>query len=402
MTNWRRLGLFLALTVVFVIGLRVAAGRHKLEQAKVLSREVEADGSCTVTLLSQPYRLDRIYKSMVGPRSNQPGVRLVEDLPPDQTVFLTGVRSDVVEARSLAPLSNEFFCHANLTLNPETINPDQHNAAFSPATHSDWRFFTLVPGRMEIRLPDGFGIPVKADTRFDYYTMALNQNPGEPDRLVKMKTVLRYRTAAPGGGSIRPLFRRGLYVYQQHSAEKSASTSDGQAMDVNHGEQCGENCKFDARGATPSVFLSLTGTELDRHPGASCCVENVSKDGILKQFGAENTVHWMVPPGRHQYRTEVTKQLDLPRDTCAHYVTGHLHPFGQWMRLIDMETGKVVFEITAEHFADRLGVKKMSEIVSPEGIRLEKGRRYELVTEYNNTQDQPIDAMAIVYAYLAE
>jgi hypothetical protein len=67
-----------------------------------------------------------------------------------------------------------------------------------------------------------------------------------------------------------------------------------------------------------------------------------------------------------------------------------------------METGQVVFEITAEHLTGRLGVKRMSEVTSREGIPLRKGRRYELVTEYNNTLGKPIDAMAIVYAYLAE
>jgi hypothetical protein len=110
----------------------------------------------------------------------------------------------------------------------------------------------------------------------------------------------------------------------------------------------------------------------------------------------------MVPPGRHRYRSEVTRQLILPRDTTAHYITGHLHPFGEWMRLIDMESGQVVFEITGEHLSGRLGVKRMSEITSREGIPLVKGRRYELVTEYNNTFGKPIDAMAILYVYFAE
>jgi hypothetical protein len=399
MINWRRLALYAGVTVLGVSAFWLATSRGAPDTGRVLGRETHADGSRSVVLLSQPYRLDKMYMSMTGPHGNQPGVRLADDAADDETVYVTAVRTDVVDHRTHAPVSNEFFCHSNLTLNPETTNPDAHNAAFSPATHADWRFFTLVPGRMDVRLPDGFGLPVKSGTRLDYYTMAINQNPGQPDRTIRMKTDIRYRRAS-ADRPVRPLFRRALYVYQQHKPEASATA---QFLAGHQGEHCGEACKFDARGQTPSLFIPLAaGGKRDQHPGFSCCVENASPEGVEPQFGDENTVHWMVPPGRHQYRSEVTRQVDLPHDTAAHYVTGHLHPFGEWMRLIDMETGKVVMEVTAEHFTDRLGVKAMSETTSREGIPLVKGRRYELVTQYNNTLDKPIDAMAILYAYLAE
>ena len=107
----------------------------------------------------------------------------------------------------------------------------------------------------------------------------------------------------------------------------------------------------------------------------------------------------MVPPGQHVYRTEVTQQMNLPFDTMAHYITGHLHPYGESMELIDLETKQAVFTITAKCFEDRLGVASMSDIVSRAGIALVKGRRYELVARYNNTRSEPIDAMAILYFY---
>ena len=48
---------------------------------------------------------------------------------------------------------------------------------------------------------------------------------------------------------------------------------------------------------------------------------------------------------------------------------------------------------------DRLGVQWMSEIKSREGIPLQKGRSYELIADYDNTTNAPIDAMAIIYLY---
>jgi hypothetical protein len=253
---------------------------------------------------------------------------------------------------------------------------------------------------MNIQLPEGFGLPVKAGTKLDYFTMALNQNPGEPERVVRMKTEVKYRRPVADEPKPTALFLRALSVYQQHLPDDSAGDEIFQAS--HQGEQCGEACLNDARGKTKSTFISLVPPSEKQHPGHSCCVLNASADGVVPQFGKNNTIHWMVPPGRHRYRSEVTKQLDLPRDTAAHYITGHLHPYGEWMRLVDMDTGEVVLEITAEHFTDKLGVKHMSEITSREGIALRKDHRYELITEYNNTLDRPLDAMAILYLYIAE
>jgi hypothetical protein len=107
----------------------------------------------------------------------------------------------------------------------------------------------------------------------------------------------------------------------------------------------------------------------------------------------------MVPPGKHLYRSQVTAQMDLPFDTTVHYVTGHLHPFGTALTLIDLETGMTVFTITARSYRDRLGVASVSEIASAHGVPIFKGRRYELLAEYDNTSPEAIDAMAILYLY---
>ena len=69
---------------------------------------------------------------------------------------------------------------------------------------------------------------------------------------------------------------------------------------------------------------------------------------------------------------------------------------------MDLESGEVVFEIVSEDFTDRPGVKRMSEIRLPEGRLVKAGHRYELVADYENPLPGPIDAMAILYVYLAE
>ncbi len=366
----------------------------QLDAGRVVARSEDSRG-WSVEMLSPAYQLDRVYMSMQGPRSNQAKIQLSPAAAPDDTLWLTGVETKIVDAKSLKPISNEFFCHSNLTLNPDTTTPQQHNGSFDRRTHTDWRLFTLVPGRMTVQLPEGFGLPVKNSTLLDYYTMALNQNAGQPDRSVRMHTQITYRHNLPGERAVRPLFRRALYVYQQHSEESGADAVSDESEGQHLGELCAEGCPIDQRGRTPSRF----GDALASHPGATCCVSNASTVGVVPQFGEENTVHWMVPPGSHEYHTEVTEQMQLPFDTTSHYVTGHLHPFGKALRLVDLKTGEVVFEITARSYNNLLGVEWMSELRSPEGVPIHRGRRYELIAEYENTLDRPIDAMGILYLY---
>lgn len=381
-------------STVLVVQKAARARAAMLARPSVLCvREQLADGRGSVELLSAAYHIDRMYQSMEGPAGNQPGIKLSPGRGNDEVLYVTGVRSEVIAADSEAVISPEFFCHANLTLSPDSTTPAVHNAGFAEPKHMDWRLVTLAPGCMALRLPEGFGVPVKNGTLLDYYTMALNQNQGVPEQTVRIRSRIDYTTA----GATRALFRRAVYVHQQYrqaSGEKVKADSG-----VHVGAKCGLSCDRNLLSTNPSLFIDLS---LPTHPGAMCCVANASSGGVVPQFGADNTVHWMVPPGKHSYTTDVSTQFDLPFDADAHYITGHLHPYGKRMRLLEKETQRVVFEITSEDFKDKVGVQKMSDIVSKAGVPLRKEGRYELVADYDNTTTSPIDAMAIMYIYLGE
>ena len=393
----------LAFLLVIAAAAALAAGgvhrSHRIAHGYVTGVS-ETPEAGSISLVSPAYRLDRYYRSMHGPNSNLPRVRLSETAGKYDTLWITGVAAKVVSDGAGEPVSPEYFCHANLTLSPGAVEPETHNRSFDPPRHADWRLFTLVPGRMTIDLPDGFGIPIRGGTPLDYYTMSLNQG-GRDSGSVRFRTEIRYRKDS---GPLRPLFRRALYVYQQHREEPSPDAQSGGKAGAHPGQSCADNCLNDRKGAVPSTFSETIAHDLAEptHPGARCCVINASEGGVVDQFGTDNTIHWMVPPGAHTYRSEVAKQFELPFDTTAHYVTGHLHPYGKSLRLVDLESGEVVFEIVSEDFTDRPGVKRMSEIRLPEGRLVKAGHRYELVADYENPLPGPIDAMAILYVYLAE
>ena len=364
-----------------------------LAACSVLSSSDTPDGKGHLEILSAAYSIDRLYQSMEGPAGNQPAIKLSSGIPDDQVLYVTGVSSQVVDQENRAGASAEFFCHANLTLNPDSSSPEKHNAGFEQPTHMDWRLATLVPGSMSLQLPAGFGVPVKSGTELDYYTMALNQNPGVPSQKIRIKSRIDY-TRAP---ATRALFRRSVYVHQQYREQTAAPAA--MAATEHAGAACGQSCDRNQLSKDPSLFVDLAAPT---HPGATCCVSNASAGGLLKQFGSDNTIHWMIPPGKHSFKTDVTAQMELPYDTTAHLITGHLHPYGKSLRLVDKQSGKVVFEIISQDFSDKIGVQHMSEVQSPKGVPIRKDSQLELVAEYENTTDHPIDAMAIMYLYLAE
>ncbi len=411
-------------TGVLVCQRVVLNEQRALDACSILSSSDSPDGKGHLEILSAAYSIDRMYQSMEGPAGNHPMIKLHPGGNDDEVLFVTGVSSQMVDKENRKEASAEFFCHANLTLCRETSSPDKHNAGFERPTHMDWRLATLVPGAMSLRLPEGFGVPVKNGTLLDYYTMALNQNPGVPSQKVRIKSRIEYTRAQ----NTRALFRRSVYVHQQFqeapgapaTAQKAmrdvmqSSTMQNVAMQsspaqramqdvmqsaTHAGAACGQSCDRNQLSKNPSMFVDLA---KPLHPGATCCVSNASDGGLMQQFGADNTIHWMVPPGRHSYKTDVTAQMELPYDTTAHLITGHLHPYGKSLRLVDKQSGKVVFEITSQDFSGKIGVQHMSEILSTEGVPIRKGSQLELVADYENTTDHPIDAMAIMYLYLAE
>ncbi len=338
---------------------------------------------------------------MEGPSSFHRALTIAETGEKD-VVWLIGLSVDLFDETLSNPVWKEFFCHSNLTLNGDMGGLGSDNESFSNPTHSDWRLFTLVPGKWEIRLPDGFGVPIRSDMAVDNFTMALNQNPKSVPREIRMKSTLHYER-----GTHRPmesLFQRGVTVYQQHQETEEPEICEVPTQ-THEGEACAISQPDDQLGDTPSLFarLGLAGQgDLAPHPGETCCVVDASEGGVLQQFGQDHTIHWMVPLGRHVYRSEITKQLKLPATTTAHYITGHVHPTGEWVKLVNLTTGETVVTIESKDFDDRWGVKRMTEYVSEEGILIHEDHRYELVTQYMNPTDKPVDVMAILYLYLLE
>jgi hypothetical protein len=314
------------------------------------------------TLVSEGYHLDRLYRSMEGPMSVQRNFTL-GTRPNRVAHWITGIDTQVVDAVKNTPVSQEFFCHSNLTFAENSGTPRQFNQSLGGKTHLDWRLFTLVPGRQSIELPKGFGVPVPAKAPLDYTTMSLNLNPRPEAVDVRLRTTLHTIAADEPGAPTHALFRRALYVLQPVAA---------------------------VGGMGPACLAKPS-----QHSGAGC--------GEMVSGMTEGLVnHWIIPAGHNLYRTEVTPQLNLPFETTIHYATIHVHPFARWMELRDITSGETVLRLNAYDWTDRVGVAHVDEFKSERGIPIHHDHRYELTVDYDNNSGAKSDAMAIFYLYLLE
>jgi hypothetical protein len=328
--------------------------------------------TAVLTLVSDPYRLDKIYRSMEGPMSVQSGIHLAAGQK-SPVQWITGLETQVVDATEQKPISQEFFCHSNLTFAEHSGAPDHYNQLLGGKTHLDWRLFTLVPGRLSIELPKGFGVPVPSDAPLDYVTMSLNLNARNQVVNVRVQTKVHTIAANQPGAPTKALFRRALYIMQPHNE----SADMGPACAAKPGQHIGAGCAEVSQ-------VNLLEKSTPGKPGES----------MMNQ--------WTVPPGRHVYKMEVTPQLNLPFDTTIHYATIHVHPFARRMELRDLTTGRTIFRLNSQDWPDRVGVARVDEFKSVEGIPILRDHRYELTAEYNNTSGSNTDAMAILYLYLFE
>ena len=306
--------------------------------------------------LSRPIHVDRLHLSMVGPMANQ-GFTLLENGEPE-IVWLTGYAIDVTAEDRKTPASMDFVCHANLAFRG------------TPQTGPGRRLFTLTQGQTDVRLPPGFGIPMFSDDVMRWNSQVLNLNQPNIDRMIHHRLHVRFvRGQDLGDEPLTPLGQRVANVFV--TLEDTPSV-----LNVEHPE---------GHLAESSCLVG------EAAPGAP--------PGMVDGMGRRFSGHWVVTPGRHEYRTLVTKRLAPPYDTTVHFIGIHVHPYSESLELKDLTTGKTVWTSFHRSFTRRIGVSWMDYYSSEEGLPFYKDHDYELISVYDNPTNQNSDAMAQLMIY---
>ena len=346
-----------ALAAAYLAGLLVATtGCEQAEAIPVQTRTFE----------SNPYKVDQVYRSMKGPMRTA-GVRLSVDSPPE-LIWVLSYSTEIVDPTSGEKLSDEFMCHNNLQF--EDARGHEKRLGRKSIGLRTSRVFTLSQGAMSVDFPAGFGVPMMSDEKLKLVTQVLNLNPINQTRQVKYRTTVKYVRDSDVRGRLRPLYQRGV------QGLKLLSGPDGY-FGVDHGDSEGH--------------------------GESCAVgELAGKRTIQDTKGREFAAHWVVEPGREENHTLATEMLGLTRDTTAHYIAVHMHPFAESVELRDLTTGETLFKSRATNRRDRIGLERVENFSSAEGLQLYKDHEYTLISIYDNTSGVPQDAMAVMYIYVLD
>lgn len=318
-----------------------------------------------VDIVSKVYHIDKIYRSMTGPWS-QTKVRLLEQ-PKPELVWITGAEVKMLDILGRKRMPDEFMCHANLDL-----DSTRYCEQLGLSKTLDGRLFTLSQGQLSVEFPKGAGIPVRSDLPLDLVTQALNLNIQDANFDVRHHVTIHFVRDRDVQGKMIPLYESG--VSSQVTLEDHPLAFD--VMDHGTGTQIMGMCI----------------------PGQKAVQWDEGED----RYGRRFTGHWVVPPGHQENRTRVTSIIDVPDDTKIYAIAVHMHPFAESLELRDITENKSLFKSRARNFSDKIGLDDVDSFASDEGIPVYKNHEYEMVCSYNNTTDENIDSMAVMYLYLGD
>lgn len=346
--------------------------------AILMAAAVSAAPTESKQFVSPVYTIDKIYHSMEGP-SSVDRIYLGDPNAPAELLWVTAIRTEMVDADGTSPQLPELMCHVNVDLDPA-----RHSAIFGFRRATASRLMTLSQGMLAAKLPPGFAFPLASNEPLLLFTQVLNLNIQHPkDIKVRHRVTIDYIRARDLTTPMKPLFNVGASGMVQlddnplamaHSMGSMGSMSSPPGIDA-----------VTVSNATSCLIGS-------RAPQAS----SGSADYVDPQ-GRKMTGHWIVPPGKQVNHSDITWFMNLQFDTRLHYAAVHLHPFARSLEIRDMTTGKTVFLAKAQNPPTGVGLTHVDELSSADGLLLEHAHKYSLISTYDNPTDANADSMASVF-----
>jgi hypothetical protein len=318
---------------------------------------IQADASTesleTFTFSSKPLSVTGVVRSMFGPSDIQSA--RIGTAHRHELLWLRGLKTIV--SGSDIPSAMKNLCHTSISYHPQN---NRKSRILAGMLEPSPQMLVLFPGVSHVRFPDGFGMPFLADERVEIGSMVFNRDPEmKPASLVVTDTI-EYVAERNVKRTMHPLF---LTQINQTLPAKGAAEAGG--CSTNHGR--------DAQVAP-------------------------AREG----FGGE-VDHWVVPPGHHVYRRKLGENgLALPFDSRVHYIHVHLHPYARSIELRDLTEHKTVFKSLAHLDKKGVNIERSDILSSTRGLPVYVDHDYEMTSVYDNTSGESVDAMAIMYLYVAD
>ena len=338
--------------------------RHFREPEQKTSQTVFGAPVYRKTFVSPLYKIDGIYRSMKGPTAHDLIALADSAQKGNQLLWITSQYTEIVSGNPATATSPEFMCHSNIGM----VRSKRHEKIFKSLPGV--RLFTLSQGQMDVRFPEGFGIPVMSQQPMELQTQVLNLNEQPEDLEVRHRVTVEYVRQADLKTPMKPL--RVLSAQGMVATDASA------------------------------LHYGLSEANPEEH-GPGCSVgQAAGKRRILDSEGNNFVAHWVVKPGRDENRTLVTNWMKVPFDTTVHFIAVHLHPFAESATLTDLTLETDVFHSRARGPENQIGLTNVESFVSETGVPIFQGHEYELKSIYENTTGENQDSMAVMFLYVLD
>lgn len=351
----------LVLIIVAAIWYSLLPNRHKAIVKTTLLHKlhiVDADwnvgnANSEYKMISPSFLIDGIYKSMEGPKASN-YVQLSQD---STLLWLTGFHVKALDAKTRQPVSNDFICHTNVDFNDVDYYSDFHLTDRIGKQYP--RMTSLSHGLENFTFPKGYGVPMKGNDLLFVTTQTLNHNQKDIDFQVKHEVAIDYTKSSEG---IKPLMSRTAFImlpYDKRDPYKEPTD-----------------------------------------PASNQCIPVETKNHSYDDGnGNMMSGHWVIPVGKNTYKSSVNNQLQIADSLRLHAAAIHVHPFATSITLFDKTSGKPIFVSRIINHKDRIGLDKIEQFSSEDGIWLYKSHDYELVLTVDNTTDEQQDMMGSMFLF---
>ena len=306
------------------------------------------------TMVSPAFYIDGIYKSMEGPKSSN-YIQLSQDTT---LLWITGFHVRAINSKDKKQISNDFICHTNVDFNDVKYFSNFHLEKRIGKQYP--RMSSLSHGLENFKFPKGYGVPMKGNDMLYVTTESLNHNIPDANYLIKHEVEIDYSSTA---AVYKPLMSRTVYImlpYDKTDPYKSP---------------------------------------LD--PGKDYCIPVETKNHSYDDGkGNKLSGHWVIPVGKHTYRSAINTQLQIETDSIRlHAAAVHVHPFATALTLWDKTANKAIFKSNIINHHGTIGLSKIDALSSETGIWMYQNHDYELVLEVNNTTTIDQDMMGSMFLF---
>ncbi len=328
----------------------------------------------TATFYSSALLIDTIYRSMQGPFVSEK-IQLEKDN--EETVYLIGYKSEVVDAKSNRSLPTHYMCHNNLNYQQKEDLPWKLKTKGAIG-----RIFTLSEGQTQLDFPEGFGIPILANHPLEMVSQVLNHQEEKIELNTRHKVSITYARETTEN-PIVPLYQQSVFVTQQLEGPEGQY---GLPLScINH------------------IHTKKDVSKSEEVHDCSIVYEDGEYNPYADNYGRTFTGHWTLPLGEQNLKTDVTKMLNLSKDGKIHLIGVHLHPYAEKMSLWDKTSDRLLYQTIIQKDSSNFSFDKIAHYQSTEGIPVYRDHHYELRSTYHcSDSSAEHTAMAVMYLYLED